>query len=198
MKKNELSTVEIETQIQPLATRAEELIITDQESMKEATTILSKLNKLNDTVEAEQDRLLTPLKEAMKIEKSRWAPAITYYKAGIAALRAKMTAYQTELINTTKAEEQRIASRIAPGKGNLSITTAVKKIEALPTVEKEVATDEGLVQFREKKQLKVTDISLIPDEYWSIREDDILTDLKKGVAVPGAEIETIQVPVNYR
>ena len=72
------------------------------------------------------------------------------------------------------------------------------KLDALHVPEKEIATDQGLVQFREKKQLKITDLSLIPEEYWHINENEILADLKKDIAVPGAELETIQVPVNYR
>lgn len=193
--KKDLQIIE---EIKPLATEAESIQITDNDSLKEATSLLSRLNKFNDSIEEEKNKVLTPLLEATKQERARWKPAESYYKSGIEAIRSKMAIYQTNLVNSTKSKENLIASRIAPGKGNLTLETAIKKIEALPTIEKETATEEGLVQFREKKQLKITNLSNIPDLYWHVSEDMLLEDLKKGFIIPGAEIEIIQVPVNYR
>lgn len=196
MKK--LKELEIIKEIQPLAFKAQSLEINNPESLKEATSILSRLNKLNDSVDEERSKVLRPLLEATKAERARWKPAEEYYKSAIEAIRLKMTQYQTNLVQENKAKEEAIASRIGEGKGSYKFETAVRKIENLPTIEKETATEEGLVQFREKKQLKVTDITLIPDLYWRINEELILNDLKNGLPVPGVEIEIIQVPVNYR
>lgn len=194
MKSQEIIAKDLE----PLAERATTIVITDQDSLKEATSILSQLNNFNDQIEAEQDKVLAPLKEAMKAEKERWKPAITYYKAGIEAIRLKMSEYQTNLVNTVKKKESVIAARIGAGKGKLTLETASKQLSNLPTIEKETATDEGLVQFREKQVLKIVDLSLIPDEYWRVEESELLADLKQGKVVPGCKIEIIQVAVNYR
>ncbi len=109
-----------------------------------------------------------------------------------------MSVYQTEQVRIQKQEADRIASRVGEGKGKLKVETAVKKIAELPVAQKEIATNIGLVQFRETKVLKITDINLIPDRYWIIDEKAILNDLKAGIEVAGAMVETIQTPVNYR
>lgn len=184
--------------LEPLANRADTLEIIDSTSMIEATQILSRLNKLNDDIELESNKVLIPLKEAQKAEKARWAPAIQYYKAGIEQIRLKMKTYQTNLVNTQKLQEQSIVAKIAPGKGHLSLDTAIKKIEELPDIDKTTSTDEGSVTFVETKTLKVIDLSLIPDMYWQINEKELLNDLKAGQIIPGAEIEIIQTPRNIR
>ncbi len=159
---------------------------------------MSKLNQYNDNILAEKEKITKPLLQALKHERTRWKPLETMYEVAISQIRAKMTSYQTELVNTVRETKEAIASRIAPGKGHYSLETAVSKIEGISTPEKEVATTSGLVQFREKKQLKITDVSLIPNEYWQINEEMILEDLKKDIIISGAEIEIVQVPVNYR
>ena len=120
------------------------------------------------------------------------------YEESIAVLRTAMSDYQTEQLRIQKEEEDRIAKRIAPGKGNLSLDSAVKKMEAIPQTEKEISTEEGLVQFRQVRVLKITNIDLVPHEYFDLNEGRLLTDLKTGKTIAGAEIEVKQVPANYR
>jgi len=54
------------------------------------------------------------------------------------------------------------------------------------------------VQFREKKTLKVTDITKIPHEYFDLNETRLLEALKAGTFTPGAEIEIVLIPYNLR
>jgi hypothetical protein len=54
------------------------------------------------------------------------------------------------------------------------------------------------VQFRETQILEILDHDLIPDEYYTVDEKKLLADLKEGKTVPGAQLTTIQTPVNYR
>lgn len=192
------TTTALVKELAPLATQAESLSITNPDSLKVATSLLSRLNKLNDDITEEKEKVTRPLNEALEAERSRWKPAEQYYKTAIEAIRLKMTEYQTNLIHTNKVKEESITSRIAPGKGNLSFETAVKKLEELPTADKTTSTEEGSVTFVEKKILKVTDLSLIPDEYWLINEPLLLEDLKKGLTISGAELDTIFTPRNIR
>lgn len=189
---------EIIKELVPLEEQAKQIEITSPETLAYAVSILSILNKLNDRITEEKERVTKPLNEALKAERSRWKPAETRNQTLIDAIRLKMTSYQTALVNSTKVQQESITARIAPGKGNLSLNTAIKKLESLPEVSKEVPTEEGLVQFREKQALKVNDISSIDDMYFDLNETRLLADLKAGKIVPGAEIEIIQVPVNYR
>lgn len=172
--------------------------ISSQEDLKQATIVLSNLNKYLDSIVEYKERKTKPLNEALKVIRSETKPYESAIQAHIDDIRSKMTAYQTNLINTTKQAELAIASRIAPGKGNLTLETAVKKLSNLPQAEKEVATDAGLVQFREKKQLLIINVDEIPREYMLPNETLLLENLKKGKVIYGVILETIQVPVNYR
>ena len=188
----------IEHELSPIASRAISLTIKDDAMMKEAVVLLSTLNRWNDKITEEKEKVTRPLNEALKAERLRWKPVETVYQDAITRLRTNMTEYQTRLTAEHKAQEEAIAKRIAPGKGNLKLDTAIAKLDKLPTVEKEHATDAGLVQFRETATLKVTDIGLIPALYFELDKAQLLKDLKAGKVVPGAEIEIIQTPVNYR
>lgn len=189
----------LQQQIVPIVKKASEIIAisTDQE-LKQAVTLLSELNKFNDKIIEEREKITKPLNEALKAERARWKPIELQNQEAIASIRTKMTEYQTALIKQRTETEQSITDRVAPGKGHLSLETAVKKLGAIPEVETEHSTDAGLVQFRQKQQLKVTDLEKIPKAYFDLNEAKLLKDLKEGVVVPGAEIEIIQVPVNYR
>lgn len=188
----------IEKQIIPIIETAKELIIKDHGSVQMAVEMLSKLNKINDKIIEEKEKITRPLNEALRAERARWKPTETINTEAINILRTKLSVYQTNLVQIQKEEELKIANRVKSGKGNLSLDTAVKKIEALPEISKEIPSTEGLVQFREVKVLKVTDIKLIPHEYFDLNETRLLVDLKLGQKVPGAEIEIKQVPANYR
>jgi len=186
----------ISKKLSPIAQQAITLKIKSDPDMKVAVELLSKLNQFNDKITEEREKVTKPLNEALKAERARWKPTELQNEEAISSIRSEMTRYQTALINQKKLGEQKIVDRV--NKGTLTITTAVKKIEAIIPVEKEHATDVGLVQFRETQILKVTNIDLIPREFFDLNESNLLKNLKMGRTIPGAEMETIQVPVNYR
>lgn len=190
--------LKVQKELLPLTKEAMDLRIVDAPSLRVATSLLSRLNRINDLIEQESNKVLIPLKEAQKAEKARWEPALTSYKAGIEALRLKQTIYQTNLVNARKSKQEAITARIHAGKGGITLETAVKKLESLSSIDTTIETNEGTVKFRESKQLKIIDLSQIPELYWQVNEELLLEDLKAGHTIPGAGLEVIQVPVNYR
>lgn len=189
----------IKKEINPLITEADKFQkITSQTELIEATELLSKMNKIIDRVKEEKEKITKPLNEALKAERNRWKPIETGYEQAIEIIRKAMSDYQTEQVRIQKEEELKIAKRIGEGKGKLKIDTAIAKINEITKPEKEIASTEGLVQFRETPTLKITDEMAIPREYLTINEKKLLEALKSGQKVPGAEIEIIQIPVNYR
>ncbi len=187
-----------EKEIDPIASEAEVLIIATQEDMAGAVTLLSNLNRSLDKITEEKEKVTKPLNEALKAERGRWKPFETKLESAISTIRSKMSSYQTESARLAKIEEEKIAARIAPGKGNLSMETATKKIDEIERADKSVATDAGLVKFRTDKKLKITDALIIPREYLVVDEKAVFEALKKGTTIPGAEIEEVQTPVNIR
>jgi hypothetical protein len=188
----------IETTIAPLVAEARELKVANDEDLKDATTLLSKMNTIIDNVEAEKDKVLSPLKQAMKAEQDRWKPIELMYKGPIEYVRSVISAYQTAKTKAAKLEEAKIASRMGEGRGKLSLETAVKKMGEIDQPEKKVETVHGSITFRTDEVLKVVDPSKVPQKYFKLDEKAVLDALKAGVVVPGAELEEVQVPINRR
>lgn len=190
--------VPLKRSIASVAEQVTALTIKSADDMKKAVVVLSTLNKYADSVKAKKDTLAKPLNLAIKNVRAMFKPLEETYEGAIEALRAKMSAYQTEAKRLADEEAAKIAARVKPGTGNLTIETAVEKIQAIDKPADNVATDVGDVKFRETKILKVVDASIVPREYLVLDEKKILDDLKAGKMIAGCEIEIIQTPVNYR
>ena len=195
MTTKQLTTIEKELPL--IAEQALVFTIAHDVDMKKAVTLLSQLNKYNDRITEEKEKVTKPLNEALKAERARWKPMELQNQTAIDAIRLEMTRYQTELTNQRKADEQRIANAVASGKIK-KIETAVKHIDALDIIEKNHSTEAGDVQFREKKQLLITNVDEIPREYMLPDEIALLRDLKAGKQIDGVTLETVQVVVNFR
>lgn len=188
----------LQKETSPLVAKAKSLTIENQKDMIVATELLSILNKQNDRVVEEREKITKPLNQALKVERARWKPVETFLQLAIDEIRTKMSVYQTEAKGAAEAQAQAIASRIKPGTGNLSMDTALAKIEAIETPEKETATIEGLVQFRTTKMFEVVDLSKLPLEYHVANEAMIRASMKQGKELPGVRYYEEEVPVNYR
>jgi len=73
------------------------------------------------------------------------------------------------------------------------VETAVKKIEALPEVQKTVSTATSSLQMKKRKVAKIVNLELIPDKYWEVNEVAVRRDAleleKMGMPqIPGVEI----------
>ncbi len=183
--------------VNPTLVAGETMEIVTPEDLVAATEVLSKVNKVMDHVKVEKDKVLGPLKALVETEKARWAPLESRLKPIVDRLRAKMSAYQTEALRKKKEEDDKILARTKEGKGNFTPETAIRKMSE-GAVEEKVQAESGGLSFREKKVLKITDKAKIPKIYWIVDEDAVFTALKEGVAIEGATIEIVQVPVNSR
>lgn len=190
--------IPLQKKIVTLSEKVSTLDIISPDSMKDAVTLLSQMNQYADSIKEKKELITKPLNTALKNARLMFLPLETVYNDSIALLREKMSLYQTKIVKEQEDIKLSIVERVKEGRGNLTIETASKKIANLTEPDKEVATDAGLVQFRESKVLKIIDPSLIPDEFWTLDESKLLKSLKEGNTIPGATTETIQIPVNYR
>jgi hypothetical protein len=196
-----ITSVEVTTltrQISPVVVEARELVVADSEGMRRATELLSRLNKFNDSVTEEKEKVTKPLNEALKAERGRWKPVEDVCAEAVSIVRGKMSEYQTAEVKRAREEEAAIAARVGEGKGKLKVETAIRKMDAVEKAEDKVNTESGMVKFREDKVLLVTDMSIVPFEYFVLDERKLLADLKAGVKVAGAELEIKMVPINFR
>lgn len=189
----------IEKDITPVIRQASTVTsITTQDQMTGATELLSLLNKKLDMVEAEENKVVKPIKEALKAEQDRWKPLKAMLKEGIDILRGSMSAYQTMMVKKQREEEAKIAARIGEGKGKIKMETGIKKLDAVERPEEKIVTDVGTAGFRTVQKLKIIDEKLIPREYMIVDEVKLKAALKGGVKVPGAELEEVQSVINRR
>lgn len=192
----------IEKKMSPAIKEAENIVIKDADDMKQATEVLSVLNRFNDAMTAEKERVTKPLLQALNAERKRWKPLETMYEGAIALLRRKMTKYQTDETAKAKAEEAKIAARVGEGKGKLKVETAVRKMGEIEAPDKRVSTNAGMVKFRPVKKFEVTDLSALANYadggYILPNETAIRKAMMSGIEIPGVRYYEEQVPVNIR
>ena len=173
--------------------KAKSLTITSSEDMHAASELRSNIKQAIKEITEDKERLTKPINQALKDIRERYKPRETELNDALERINEEMSRYQTETARKAEEEAAKIASRIAPGKGNLTLGTAIKKL-----AEVERPEELALTKFRNKPVLKITDETKIPRHYLKVDEDKLFEDLKKGVTVYGAEIEIIQIPVNSR
>lgn len=190
--------ITLQKEISPLIERALSFNIKDSASLGEASLLLSKANSTLDHIEEERMKVMRPLLDAQKAENARWKALKDPLSIVVTTMRTKISTFQTEAIKQANIEAAKIADRVGAGKGKLSVETAVRRIEDIKQPTGAIQTNEGTISFMSKKQLKITNIELIPHYYLLPNKDLILAKLKDGEVIPGVELETIQVPVNRR
>lgn len=194
MNKKEL--IPLEKNVKTLAEKIDTININSLDTLEQAVMILSQMNKYADSVKEKKELLTKPLNEALKNARGMFKSIETTYESAIELLRGKMSVYQSEQVKLRRDAEQRIAHRVATG--SIKLENGIAKIEKLDTVEKEIATDQGLVQFREVKKFEVIDMKKLPLQYHLPNDKAIQEEMKKGNELLGVKYYIEQVPVNYR
>lgn len=192
----------IQEEVSPLIKEAEVLEIKTKEDLNLATDVLSKLNTWNDQVIEDKELLTKPLNATLKEIRGRYKPVEELLQGSISTVRTKMITYQTQAEKERKIAETAISQRIKPGKGNLSMETAVAKLEELGEVDKRVIADKGEVTFMEVKKFEVVDILELANrggfDFIQPHETNIRAAMKAGKELPGVKYWIKQVPRNFR
>lgn len=178
--------------------------IAGDDDMVLATKSLSLFNTALKELTTEKEKLTKPLNAALKEIRARYKPAEDKLGGFIEKIRDSMSDYQTAETKRADEEAAKIAARVGDGRGKLGVETAARKLGEIAVPVKAIGTNAGAVHFRTDKVLKITDIDKIRGfaartgnwSFFELDESTLLTALKNGQAVPGAEIETKQVPVN--
>lgn len=196
--------VSVQKTIAPIVANAALITITTPANMKDATELLSLVNKHIDRIEAEREKVTKPLNAALKAENARWKPMRTSLEEARDTIREKMSLYQTEQKAIADKEAAAIAARIKPGKGNLSPETGVAKIASLDTPSSSIAADSGSVTFITVKHFEVVDVQTLVTQnalgnmYVLPNETAIRAAMKAGTELLGVRYYETQEPRNSR
>lgn len=178
--------------VSTILSQADGLTITDHTSFTTVSNLFSQAKTLYQKIYTDRRNAVKPYEQQIKEIEALILPSEKALKAFIDKAKVDITTYQNDQLRIRRESEQAIANKIGSGKGHIKLETALEKISELDTP----VTSIGNLSFRDKPQLRIADLSLIPDEYWRIDEDQIFADLKTGMVIPGAEIEIIKIPVN--
>ena len=186
--------VSIIDQIAPAITAINIPKIVDEKSLTNATEVLSQANKYLKELTTDKEKLTKPLNDALKEVCARYKPIEIKLEGIIDNIRSSMSQYQTEQIRLQKAEEDKIAERVA--KGNLKVETGIKKLESMDKPVDKVNTQTGKISFKTVKKFEVVDLALVPVEYHLANETAIRNAMVANIELPGVKYYTEQVPIN--
>lgn len=206
----EIETKEIavlKCQVSKLENQANQIIITTPEENAIATDLKAKLKETGNTIKARKEAITKPLNAALKSARELFAPIEAQFEIAENIVGRKLIAYKQKVEAEARAREKKIADDLeaerirlakeveagkiteeaAEKKFDNKLEKAETKVENLKRVEKTTQTKHGQVQFRKIAKMRITNESLIPDEYWVIDMVKLRADVVKGIVVPGAE-----------
>lgn len=168
---------------------AEKQKVETEEDYQNATEMLLKVKAAEKRAEEEKNKVLKPLKEAVKAETNRWKPLEAVIEKINSILRPRMKKYIDAKEEKARQELAKLQKDIDKGRIKNGTTIAKREDEIYSSVPATtVHTGSGASNVRKVAKLKIVNPELIPDEYWIIDEvklrKDVVT-LEK--TVPGAE-----------
>lgn len=170
--------------------QAKNIVIGTEDDYANATNILLSVKNAAELAELEKNKVLVPAEQVVKAEKARWKPIEMLFKEINDLIRPKMKKYLDDKEEAARQALATLNKQIASGQIKKETTIARKEDEIYANVPaKTVYTGSGSSSARKVAKLKITNESLIPDEYWVIDEVKLRKDVvTAGKKVPGAEV----------
>ena len=195
---NPKNLIVVEKKYPMIKDNVDALIISDQRSLALSVEYLSQANKLLDALIEDKETLTKPLNASLKAIRAKYKPTEDALNSVISLLRSKQSKYQTQALKVLDEQKQAITDRVKAGTGNLSVTSALARIENLNTPEKEVSADSGSVKFVTVKKFEVVNLTDVPIEYHLANETAIRKAMLEGIELKGVKYWTEQSVRNSR
>lgn len=215
MAKNEIAIIEKKTL--PTVEAINSLEIKTEKDQGKAADWLSDLKAALKQVETYRKAKTDPINEALSIIRAETSPIEKKLKAAIEEVGEKMTDYQTEQTAIADSKKEKIADRVGPGRGKLSLDTAANQIDQIEVPKAALATDKGAVKFRATPQVDITPLNT-PDVRNALYNNYTVTEILKLIEagfivwdevairkailaakeskLPGVTYKIVQKPVN--
>jgi len=195
MIKKEQSLAPLKAQVSKIAQFTEAVVIRNSEEMAQAVDMLGQIKTIDKKITEQKEKITRPLSEALKNARALFKPIEDQWNEATKTLKWKMVRYQTLQETKAEAKIEKIEKKIEAG--SLTFVEGVEKIAGLEP-EVRVETSDFSLTFRKDRKMVITDLSLIPDEYWLVDEIKLRKDILAGIQVPGAEIVIIKTPVSAK
>lgn len=182
----------VKRQVTTISNQAGDLTIDSNESLSQATDILSKIKTASKDVKSRKEEITKPLNDALKSARSLFKPIEDDLATAERTIKDKMLDYSNEV--EAKAAEQAAKLEKRVEKGTMRVDTAMRKMDDIETVGSSVQGASGSVQFRTVRNIKIVDPTKIPLKYLSNEKvlaaisAAVRTDVLNGTKVDGVEI----------
>lgn len=123
---------------------------------------------------------IKPIKEHLKLLNDPILDAKSKLKQCESHLKAEILEYTNKQREKVEIEKEKIAQKVESGEIDF-------QQGAMQMAKKEQKIEFG-VKTREITVLEITDINLIPKEYWVVDESLVRDDLASGKSIPGARL----------
>lgn len=182
----------VKRQVTTVSNKAGDLLVDSQESLAQATDVLSQIKTAAKGVKAQKELITKPLNESLKAARDLFRPLEDDLATAERCIKDKMLDYTNEVEAKAAAEAAKLEARVE--KGTMRTDTAMRKMDELETVGSQVQGSKGSVQFRIVRNVKIVDPTKIPLKY--LTNEKVLdairaavrTDVLNGTKVEGVEI----------
>jgi len=177
----------VETEVKTVYDLALQVTISDEESLKQAIDVLSRIKKAGKMVESREEAIKRPLLDSISSLRDLFKPMTTKFKDAETLIKNKILAYNMKIEAEAAEKKARIEARVE--KGTMKAETAATKMATINEPQKSVSGSVGKIQTRIVRKVEIVDETLIPREYL-IPDKPRITDavLKQNINVPGTQI----------
>lgn len=199
MKKEEgnpKSEIEVVRQsVSRMKTMIESSPVTTDEELGTVADKVKNIKTLAKAIKEKKDKFVAPAKAIVDEAKATFDPLIKECENAELILKERAQKYMLAKEEKDRIEKEKIAAKVEAGR--MKPETAAAKMEAMPEVQNTVRTDTGAgLRMAKRKVAKITDVSLIPDEFWIVDEvrvrREALEREKYGKdPIPGVTIEEV-------
>lgn len=177
----------VETEIKTVYDLALQVTINDDESLKNAVDVLSRIKKAGKMVESREEAIKRPLLDSISSLRDLFKPMTTKFKDAETLIKNKILAYNMKIEAEAAKKKAQIDARVE--KGTMKAETAAGKLATINEPQKSVSGSVGKIQTRIIRKVEIVDESLLPREYLmpdKIKIQDAV--LKQNISVPGTQI----------
>lgn len=190
--KEQINLTPVKRQVTTISNQAGDLFIDSQESLSQATDILSKIKTASKDVKKRKEEITKPLNEALKSARSLFKPIEDDLASAERTIKDKMLDYSNEVERKAAEQAAKLEDRVE--RGTMRTDTAMRKMDEIETLGTQVQGEKGSVQFRTVRNIKIVDPTKIPLKY--LMNEKVLaaisaavrTDVLNGTKVDGVEI----------
>lgn len=168
-----------------IETKANELAIKTDSDISSASDFIFKISQFQKAVEQKKDKYVAPANAIIKEARLTYNPIIKSCEAARELVDTKLIAYDAHKQELALKKLEKISAKVVEGK--ISLEEASEKIDNTK-VQNSYEGDNGSIQFRTNKVIKIVDADKIPRKWLVPDTTAIRLACLAGEVIPGVEV----------